>query len=267
MTRALRAALAALVFAAACGPAAAPPRAPSNTPAAAADAPVVEPDGVVVIDAGAAPRRALRYQIAAGTTRHARYHARTAVAGAAPVDIDLTWTYGFDRAGDDAVVTLTLGPSALPVPAGATGSWRLGPGGRHAAAPPDNAGRVILQQTQAEHMLPVVPAAAVGVGARWTAPMAISGGLGEEPMAGLATWTLVTRTATTAVARATIDVPATAMSAGDAALTMRGHGTVDAQVDLAAYTATATMHLAFVVDRGDGADAPMADIAIDLTIE
>lgn len=258
--------LATAVLAAACGPAAAP-RAPANTTSGPADAPVVEPDGVVVLDAGAAPRQPLRYQVAAGTTRHATYHARTAAGGAAPVDIDLTWTYGFDRAGDDAVVTLTLGPTALPVPAGATGSWRLGPGGRHAAAPPDNAGRVILQQTQAEHMLPVVPAAGVGVGARWTAPMAISGGLGEAPMAGLATWTLVTRTATTAVARATIDVPATAMSAGDATLTMRGHGTVDARVDLAAYTATATMHLTFTVDRGDGGDAPMADIAIDLTIE
>lgn len=247
----------------ACGPPAAAPRAPSNTPSA--DAPVAEPDGVVVLDPGTGPRRALRYQIADGTTRHATYHARTTPAGAKPVDIDLTWDYAFARGGDDAVVTLTLGPTPVPVPAGASGAWHLGPRGKHAPAPTTNAGRVVLQQTQAEHLLPIVPVAAIGVGARWTVPMGISAGLGEAPLPGQATWTLVSRTDTAAVARATIDVPPTEVDVGAGRLTMGGRGTIDARVDLAAYTATATMTLDLTA--GDDDVATTATIAIDLRIE
>ncbi len=254
----------AAVALAACGGPVASPRAPANTPAAAADAPVAEPDGVVVLDPGTGPRRALRYQIVAGTTRHATYHARTTPAGAKPVDIDLTWDYAFARAGDDAIVTLTLGATALPVPAGTAGSWRMGPRGRHEAAAPDNGGRVVLQQTQAEHALPIVPAAAVGVGARWTAPLALAAGLGAKPIPGLTTWTLVSLSDTTAVVRATVEVAAADVPFADATLAMRGHGAIDARVDLAAYTATSQLRLTFVA--GDD-PTPIADIVVDLRIE
>lgn len=249
----------------ACGPPAAAPRAPSNTPSA--DAPVAEPDGVVVLDPGTGPRRALRYQIADGTTRRATYHARTTPTGAQPIDIDLTWDYAFARAGDDAIVTLTVGPTALPVPAGTTGSWRMGARGRHEAASPSNGGRVVVQQTQAEHMLPVVPAAGVGVGARWTAPLALAAGLGAGPIPGLTTWTLVSLTGTTAVVRATIEVAETEVPFGDTRLTVRGRGAIDARVDLAAYTATSQLRLTFVSGAADADPTAVADIVVDLRIE
>ena len=44
----------------------------------------------------------------------------------------------------------------------------------------------------------------------------------------------------------------------------RGHGAIDARVDLAAYTATSQLRLTFVA--GDD-PTPIADIAVDLRIE
>lgn len=240
-----------------------PTAAPPTTAAPAVVAPPpAEIGGVVVDDAGTAPRRPLRYQVATGTQRHLRYQARN--QGAAARELELSWDYRFERDGDRTWIAMTMGPTAQPVPAGIAGRWTLDPLGRHAPGTPDDQGRLVLRQTEAELVLPILPTAAIGVGARWTVPIAMPGGPGVADLAGTIRWHLVALDGTRATLAGTVEVPAFELALGGQPVTLVGHGAIEAWVDLAAYTADGRMTL---VISDPGGDRRHSDIAIHLTSE
>ena len=103
--------------------------------------------------------------------------------------------------------------------------------------------RLLLQQTQAEHMLPILTPQPVGVGAQWSVPTSISAGVGVGAIAGHTLWELRSLEGSTATVRGTLKAPETEIPFRDTVMTMSATGTIDARIDLTQFTGEATMQL------------------------
>ena len=230
-----RALLLPLALAACSGPPATPPApAPSAAAAPAPTAPAPTTDGVTLLSPGAEPRTTLRYAVPDQTIRHLAW--QMTVAGQSTA---LAWQYTFQRKGDAMSLSMRIldkGPFA-----GIAGQWAFNDRGRHAAAASD--ARTVLQQTQAEHMLPILPAEPVGVGATWSVPTSISAGVGVGEMPGHTRWDLLALDGSTASLRGTLDAPETSLPFRDTVMKASARGSLDARIDLAAFTADTTLKM------------------------
>ncbi|MEZ4398955.1 MAG: hypothetical protein R3B06_02995 [Kofleriaceae bacterium] len=230
--------------------------------------PVDEAGGLVVLDTGASPRQRLRYRVEPGTVRQVEYASATPSPDGATQHVAMTWTYSFADARPDAgsILSMRLVTSSPPMPAPVSGRWGLDEQGRHASVEND-VGRELVRQSQTDLMLPIVPAAPVGVGATWTLPMGISVGVGSAPIPGQARWRLVSIEAATAVVQGTFDVPPTTVPFRDTRLTLGADGEIDARVDLTSYTATAQLRLDLRITPTDVPVPPMESRStIDLVV-
>lgn len=222
-----------------------PATAPSNTVAEPAG-PITEPDGIVVHTRGATPHVVRRYHVAAALrTVELSSRQEVAVNGAAPqvMDVTMRWTFELAPSGADTAVHMVVKVAPGPL-LGLSGDWTLSERGQVSAMTGALDARMVLQQSQAEHLLPVFPSAAIGVGARWTVPLAMSSGVGQEAVTGTTTWELVEASGSTVRARATLTVPRTQM-VYDGATTMGFAlaGTLETSVDLATLASQADLRL------------------------
>lgn len=221
-------------------PVEAPPEEPAPPPA--------DDEGVVVLEAGAEPRAVLRYDVKDKTKRKVEL---TMTAGKAAAK-KMTWTYEVRRADGGFDIKMKVTKADAPFK-GKSGSWRISDRGRHAAPTSDKSAQHLVQATQTEHMLPLFPADAVGVGARWTQPSAFSPGIGAATVPGITTWELESVEGTTITARGTLAVKGDDILIRDVKMTMDLQATIVAKVDLAALTGEATMDMEM---RSQVADRP-----------
>lgn len=220
--------------------AATPPEEPAPPPA--------DDEGVVVLEAGAEPRAVLRYDLEDKTRRKVEL---VMTAGkAAPKK--MSWTYDVRRADGGFDLRMKVTKAEAPFK-GKSGSWRVSDRGRHAAPTSEKSAQVLVQATQTEHMLPLFPADAVGVGARWTQPSAVSLGIGAATVPGITTWELERLDGTTVTARGTLAVQGDDILIRDVKMSMDLKATIVATVDLTSLAGEATMDME---QRSQVADRP-----------